>query len=164
MSYFKWVIKKGPSKVTCDQRSGCIEGGTSPSREESCPQDPVVCAWSVQWPAEAVTATVSRRQGRCLGPQRKYQGRTRASTLSEAEAPAGLCGGAHWENHLAIWQRRCCRAGSPEVLNCATVPPGDMFNILRHLVVTAGGRGSWWVEARDAVQHPTNHRTAHDRE
>lgn len=53
-----------------------------------------------------------------------------------------------------IGQRRCCRAGSPEVLNCATVPPGDTCNILRHLVVTAGGRGSWWVEARDAVKHP----------
>lgn len=80
------------------------------------------------------------------------------------EAPAGLCSGAHWENHLGIGQRRCRRAGSPEVLNCAAVPPGDTCDIWRHLVVTAGGRGSWWVEARDAVKHPTNHRTAHDRE
>ena len=74
----------------------------------------------------------------------------------EAEAPAALCGGACWENHLAIGQRRCCRAGSgtrqPRVLNCATAPPEDTCNVWGHLAVKAGGRGSWWVEARDAVK------------
>ena len=49
----------------------------------------------------------------------------------------------------------------PRVLNCATAPPEDMCNVWGYLAVEAGGRGSWWVEARDAVKHPTNHRTAH---
>lgn len=75
MSYFKWVLRKGHSKVTCDQRSGCIKGGSLPSRQESHPKDPGACAWSVQWPAEAVTAAVSRRRGRVSQASEKAPGK-----------------------------------------------------------------------------------------
>ena len=165
MSYFKWVIRKGHSKVTCDQRSECIKGGSLPNRQESCPKDPAAYAWSVQWPAEAVAAAVSRRRSRGLRPQREHRGRARESTLMRRKllqlSVAGHAGRITWRLGREDAAGQAVGPGSPEFSTAQLRPQrthamsGDTW--LSRL--GEGAPGGW--RPGMPLKHPTNHRTAH---
>lgn len=65
---------------------------------------------------------------------------------------AGHAGRITWRLGREDAAEQALGPGSPEFSTAQLRPQEDTCNVCGHLAVKAGGRGSWWVEARDAVK------------